>query len=544
MEAPKISIYDTTLRDGSQGEGISFTVNSKIRIAEKLDQFGVDYIEAGWPGSNPRDLAFFEQAKGLALRHAKLAAFGSTRRAGVDAAEDQQLRLLLESETPVVTIFGKTWLLHVEKVLRTTGAENLAMIEDSVRFLGEQGREVVYDAEHFFDGYKDDPNFAIDTLKAAERGGASHLVLCDTNGGTQVHEVDEIVARVRAAVPKARIGMHCHNDCGLGVALSLAGVRGGAVQVQGTINGYGERNGNANLVSIIPNLEIKLDRTMNCSGNLTKLRDLSLFIDDMANQRPDIRAPYVGASAFAHKGGVHADAASKVARSYEHIDPALVGNRSRVLVSDMSGRSSIMMKAREMGVDLEARSPALKEFLQELKDLEFRGYEYESADASFKLLLDRYLHGRPDKIELKGYRTTVAEETFSSRELYSEATVKIEVDGVENHTVAEARGPVGALDQALRKALLPVYPFVSEMRLLDYKVRIVDTSEGADAQIRVHIETSDGARSWGTVGVSDNLIEASWEALKDAYEFKILLEEKGGADVEKAARRIAAAPAK
>ena len=537
---PTISIYDTTLRDGSQGEGISFSVNSKIRIAEKLDQFGVDYIEAGWPGSNPRDLAFFEAARGLRLAHAKLAAFGSTRRADIAAADDPQLRLLLDSHTPVITIFGKTWLLHVEKVLRTTGAENLAMIEDSVRFLLSENREVVYDAEHFFDGYKDRPDFALDTLRAAARGGASFLVLCDTNGGTQVHELEEIVARVVAELPECRIGVHCHNDCGLGVAVSLAGVRSGATQVQGTINGYGERNGNANLTSVIPNLALKMGHDLNCAGNLAKLRDISLFVDDMANQRPDIRAPYVGASAFAHKGGVHADAASKVARSYEHIDPALVGNRSRVLVSDMSGRSSIMMKAREMGVDLEARSPELKGFLEELKGLEFRGYEYESADASFKLLLDRFLHGRPERIELKSYRTTVAEETFSSRELYSEATVKIEVDGVESHTVAESRGPVGALDQALRKALESKYPFVAGMRLVDFKVRILDSNDGADAKIRVQVESSDGARSWGTVGASDNIIEASWEALKDAYEYKILLEETGGEDVEKASRRVAA----
>ncbi|MBC2602293.1 citramalate synthase [Puniceicoccus vermicola] len=539
MDAPKISIYDTTLRDGSQGEGISFSVNSKIRVAQKLDQFGVDYIEAGWPGSNPRDLAFFEEARNLKLQHAKIAAFGSTRRANVDVEEDPQLRLLLDAETPVVTIFGKTWLLHVEKVIRTTGAENLAMIEDSVRFLGSQGREVIYDAEHFFDGYKDNAEFALDTLRAANRGGAEYLVLCDTNGGTQVHEVDEIVTEVRKQLPDVRVGMHCHNDCGLGVALSLAGVRAGAVQIQGTINGYGERNGNANLTSIIPNLALKFEREMNCAANIKKLRDLSLYIDDLANQRPDIRAPYVGASAFAHKGGVHADAASKVARSYEHIDPALVGNRSRVLVSDMSGRSSIMMKAREMGVDLESRSPELKTFLEELKDLEFRGYEYESADASFKLLLDKFLHGRKDRINLKGYRAMISEEIHSERELYSEATVKISVDGSESHTVAEARGPIGALDHALRKALSPIYPFVEEMRLVDFKVRIVDSKEGTDAKIRVQVESTDGSRSWGTVGASENIVEACWEALKDAYEFKILLEETGGEEVEKASRRIA-----
>ncbi len=538
MNSPNIIIYDTTLRDGSQGEGISFSVNSKIRIAEKLDQFGVDYIEAGWPGSNPRDMAFFEKARNLRLSHARIAAFGSTRRANVACADDPQIQLLLEAETPVVTIFGKTWKLHVEQVIRTTADENLAMIGDSVAFLREKSREVVYDAEHFFDGYKDDPAFALETLRSAHRAGASYLVLCDTNGGTQVHEIEEIVATVRRDMPDAVIGMHCHNDCGLGVAATLAGVRAGATHVQGTVNGYGERNGNANLTSVIPNLSLKLGFRTHCDDNLGKMRDVSLFVDDMANQRPDIRAPFVGASAFAHKGGVHADAASKVARSYEHIDPALVGNRSRVLVSDMSGRSSIMMKAREMGVDLEARAPELKDFLEELKGLEFRGYEYESADASFKLLLDKYLHGRHDRIELGGYRTMVSEETAAVRDLISEATVKIAVNGVESHTVAEARGPVGALDHALRKALMDTYPFVESMRLVDFKVRILDSNDGADARIRVHVESSDGHRSWGTVGASDNIIEASWEALKDAYEYKILLEETGGEDVEKASRRV------
>lgn len=539
MSKPLISIYDTTLRDGSQGEGISFSVTSKLRIAEKLDQFGVDYIEAGWPGSNPRDLAFFYEAKKLKLHHAKIAAFGSTCRAKTKASEDSQLQLLIQAETPVVTIFGKSWLLHVEKVLRTTASENLRMVEDSVRFLRDQGREVIYDAEHFFDGYKDNPEFALNTLRTAAKGGAEYLVLCDTNGGTQIDEVRQIVSDVGNTLSGVRLGMHCHDDCGLGVAVSLAGVQAGALQVQGTINGYGERNGNANLTSIIPNLHYKLGYSLACEKNLRKLRDLSLFVDDMANQRPNIRAPYVGASAFAHKGGVHADAASKVARSYEHIDPAMVGNRSRVLVSDMSGRSSIMMKAREMGIDMDARSPELKKLLEQLKDLEFRGYEYESADASFKLLLDRFLHGFQEKILLKGYRVSVSEETVSTRELYSEATVKIDVNGEELHTVAESRGPVGALDHALRKALEPKFPEVAKVQLVDFKVRILDSNEGTDAKIRVQVESSDGARSWGTVGVSDNIIEASWEALKDAYEYKILLDE-GDHNVEIASRRVSA----
>lgn len=516
----RISIYDTTMRDGSQGEGVSFSVATKLRIAEKLDQFRVDYIEAGWPGSNPRDLAFFEEAKNLRLKHAKLAAFGSTRRANIAVAEDPQIKMLMDAATPVVTIFGKTWLLHVTEVIRTTAEENLAMIADSVEYLVSGGREVVYDAEHFFDGFKDDPDYALKTLQAAAGGGASWLVLCDTNGGTQVEEIKEIVARVKKEFGGVGIGVHCHNDCGLGVAVSLAGVQAGARQVQGTINGYGERNGNANLTSIIPNLHLKLGYGLACEGQIPKLRDLSLFIDDMANQRPDNRAPYVGSSAFAHKGGVHADAASKVARSYEHIDPALVGNRTRVLVSDMSGRSSIMMKAREIGMELDARSPELKDFLEELKSLEYRGYEYEAADASFKLLLEHFLQGRKPSFESLGYRVSVRE-TSGKGNLISEATVKIQVGDKIHHTVAEAHGPVGALDHALRKALESEFPAVAELQLVDFKVRILDSKDGADATIRVQVETSDGHETWGTVGASDNIIEASWEALKDAYEYKI-----------------------
>ena len=365
-----IQIYDTTLRDGSQGEGVSFTVAAKLRVAEMLDQFGVDYIEGGWPGSNPRDMAFFEEAHKLELKHAKIAAFGSTRRAGLNAADDPQLKLLLEAETPVVTIFGKTWLLHVTEILRTTPEENLAMIEDSVRFLVENGREVIYDAEHFFDGYCDNPEYALETLEAACRGGASNLSLCDTNGGKLVAQISEITSAVVAHFPNVSVGVHCHNDSGLGVAVSLAGVESGACLVQGTINGYGERNGNANLTTIIPNLLLKMERSLHCSSNLEKLRDLSLFVAEMANCTHDTKAPFVGTSAFAHKGGVHADASAEVKHSYEHIEPERVGNRTRVLVSDMSGRSSVMMKAREIGVEIDHRSPELKEFLQQLKDLE------------------------------------------------------------------------------------------------------------------------------------------------------------------------------
>ncbi len=521
-------IYDTTLRDGTQGEGISFSVTDKIRITEKLDHFGVDYIEGGWPGSNPRDMAYFEGVKKLKLKRAKVAAFGSTRRAGIRAEEDVQLKLLLEAETSVVTIFGKSWLLHVTEILRTTPEENLAMIEDSVRFLVENGREVIYDAEHFFDGYTDNPDYAISALAAAVRGGASCITLCDTNGGKLVNEVYAITERVVAEFPETRVGMHCHNDSGLGVAVSLAGVEAGAGLVQGTMNGFGERTGNANLTTIIPNLALKMNRELSCESSLPKLRELSLFLDDLANLRPDIKAAFVGASAFAHKGGVHANAAQKVARSYEHIDPATVGNRQRVLISDMSGRSSVMMKAKELGVHLDEKGEEMKAMLEELKALEYRGYEYEAADGSFKLLLAKWLKQRHEAFRLESYRVTVEKRGLGD-EMVAEATVKLRVGDEVMHTVAECTGPVGALDKALRLALEKAFPSIRDIELRDFKVRILESNAGANSRIRVLIESSDGEEIWGTVGVSDNIIEASWQALRDSMEYK-LMKEKNGAD--------------
>ena len=516
---PKVFIYDTTLRDGTQGEGVSISVSSKLRLVEKLDQFGADFIEGGWPGSNPRDMAFFEQVRSLKLANAKVSAFGSTRRSGVAAADDPQLRLLLEAQTPYVTIFGKTWLLHVEQVIKTTAEENLAMIRESVAFLKENGRRVVYDAEHFFDGYKDNREYALKTLRAAAEGGAEWLCLCDTNGGTMLSEFSEIVRGVAAAVDLP-VGVHCHNDSGLGVALSVAGVEAGATMVQGTINGFGERTGNANLCAVIPNLSLKLGYPLSCGGNLRKLRDLSLFVDDMANAKSDSRQPYVGASAFAHKGGVHADAANKVKKSYEHIEPELVGNRTRVLVSDMSGRALVMMKARELGMQIDQKDPKIKEFLDELKQLEFRGYGYEAADASFKLLLSRFLKKYREHFKVLGYRVIV--ERDESRALTnSEATLKLEINGNVEYTVAEAHGPVAALDIALRKALVKHYPQIRDIELKDFKVRIIDSGLATNAVTRVQVETGDGREIWGTVGASSNVIEASWEALKDGVEYKL-----------------------
>lgn len=521
----QVLIYDTTLRDGTQGEGVSFSVASKLRLTEKFDQFGIDYIEGGWPGSNERDMAYFREVKHLKLKHAKIAAFGSTRRAKLPVAEDPQVALLLDAETPVVTIFGKTWLLHVTDVLKVKPEDNLAMIQDTVAHLKAAGREVIYDAEHFFDGYKDNPEYALKTLEAAFKGGADCLTLCDTNGGTMVHEFDQITADVVSRFGERPVGLHCHNDSGVGVAVSLAGVRAGGKLVQATMNGFGERNGNANLITILPNLALKLGYDMNCARNMKNLRDLSLFVDEMANIRSDIRAPFVGATSFAHKGGVHADAVNKVKHSYEHIEPELVGNRTRVLVSDMSGRASVMMKAREIGYDVDPKDPKMKSLLEELKQLEFRGYEYEAADASFRLLLSRLLENKEEIFELLSYRVIV-ERDEERDEMVSEATVKMRIGDTIQHVVDEAHGPVGALDGALRKALEIAYPQINDLKLTDFKVRILDSTDGADARIRVQVETTDGENIWGTVGASDNIIEASWLALKDAVEYKLMKDNK------------------
>ncbi|MBL9203304.1 MAG: citramalate synthase [Opitutaceae bacterium] len=515
-----VKIYDTTLRDGTQGEGISFSVTDKLLIAERLDAFGVDYIEGGFPGSNPRDITFFAEAKKLKLKHARLAAFGSTRRAGVKASDDAQLRTLLDSGMPVLTIVGKTWTLHVTEILKTTLEENLAMIEDSTRYLVAQGREVIYDAEHFFDGYKADPDYALKTLAAALRGGASNLSLCDTNGGTLVDEFKDIVARAVTEFGGAKVGVHCHNDSGLGVALTLAGVAAGASLVQGTANGYGERVGNANITTVIPNLFLKMGRTAHCAPNLAQLRDLSLFFDELANLRPDPKAPFVGQSAFAHKGGLHANAAQKVARSYEHIDPALVGNRTRVLVSDMAGRSSLALKAKELGLDLDEKRPEMKGLIEELKEREFRGYEYEAADASFRLLVAKHTGQAKEFFRVETYRVIIERH---GAELWAEATVKLKVNGEIVHTVSEDAGPIGALDKALRLALEKTYPQIRTMQLRDFKVRILDGTNGAGARTRVLIESGDGEKIWGTVGVSDNIIDASWEALRESVEYKLSL---------------------
>lgn len=520
----KVTLYDTTLRDGTQGEGISFSSADKIRIADRLDTFGVHYIEGGWPGSNPKDLEFFELAARRQFKHARIAAFGSTRRAQTTCAEDAQIQMLVKAGTPVVTMFGKTWALHVKEVLRTTFAENLAMIGDSIRYFKAAGKEVIYDAEHFFDGYKDDPQYAVATLRSAQEAGADYVVLCDTNGGTMPSEVGPITTAIRQAL-QCPVGIHTHNDCGVGVANALAAVAAGATQVQGTLNGYGERTGNCNMTSLIPCLVLKLGIDCIPKEKLRHLRELSVFVDDLANVRPDIRQPFVGATAFAHKGGIHVNAVEKVAHSYEHIVPEVVGNRRRVLVSDLSGRSNILMKAHELGMDLNKDTPEVREILQQLKQQEHAGYEYEAADGSFHILVQKLLNKHKPFFKLLNYRVSMNREAADEGNIV-EARVKLEVGGKIVHQVAEGDGPVNALDRAFRAALMEFFPVIAEVRLVDYKVRILDSGTGTAAKTRVIIESTDGTDTWGTVGVHDNIIEASWEALVDSVEYKLFKDEQ------------------
>jgi 2-isopropylmalate synthase len=517
MPAP-IEIYDTTLRDGTQGEGVTFSVADKLRIAERLDQFGVHYIEGGWPGSNPRDIEFFERARHRTFRRARLAAFGSTRRKETRVELDDQVRLLLDAQTPVVTIFGKTWLLHVLEVLQTSPDENLAMIEDTVRHLKAHGKVVVYDAEHAFDGYKDDAEYARATWAAAMRGGADVITLCDTNGGSLPADILAITRDARARVA-GTLGIHTHDDIGLGVANALSALDAGATHVQGTLNGYGERTGNCNLTSVMPILAFKHRNPPVPIESLAHLKELSQFCDETANIRPNPRLPWVGAAAFSHKGGAHVNAVQKVIRSYEHIDPALVGNSRHVLMSDLAGRSNIVMKARELGFDVSNATPQLKAMLARIKDLEHLGYEFEAADGSLALLIRRALTDAPPPFLVDGYHVSIRRSGDTSA---CEATVKVRVDGQSAHTVAEGDGPVNALDAALRTALVGFYGRIAEVRLTDYKVRIIDSTSATAAKTRVLIETSDGVAEWGTVGVDANIVEASLQALVDSLEYALV----------------------
>ena len=520
MTTSRVTIYDTTLRDGTQGTGISFSVLDKIRIAEKLDEFGVQYIEGGFPGSNPKDAEFFIEAKRRQWNHAKIAAFGATRRGGVKVEEDVQLKVLLSAETPVVTIVGKTWPIQVTEVLGVTLEENLKMISDTMRYLKSHGREVFYDAEHFFDSYRDDPAYSLETIKTAHDAGADLVVLCDTNGGSLP---EQIVEAVQAAIQKlgVSVGIHTHNDSGVGVANALAAVRVGASQVQGTINGYGERVGNCDLISVIPILQLKMGIPV--SPDLTRLRELSLFVDELANVPHNIRAPYVGSAAFTHKGGQHVHAVQKLASSYEHIDPAAVGNRRTISISDLSGQSNVLVKAEELGFKFEKGAPEVIHILKEVKHLENEGYEFEAAEASFDLLIRKQLGRQRPLFDLLEYHCSYRRAGHVEWNK-CEATVRIRIDGREEYTVADGDGPVNALDAALRKALKSSYPEIERISLEDYKVRIIGGQAGTAARTRVLIESTDGHSTWGTVGVSDNVIEASWRALVDSFEYKLRAE--------------------
>ncbi|HEY3763155.1 MAG TPA: citramalate synthase [Verrucomicrobiae bacterium] len=515
---PQVEIYDTTLRDGSQGEGINFSVADKLRIAERLDAFGVHYIEGGWPGSNPKDIEFFAEARKKKFKNARLAAFGSTRKKGVPVEQDDQVRLLIEAHTPVVTIFGKTSMLHVTQVLRCTPEENLAMIADTVKFLKDNGKFVIYDAEHCFDGYKLDREYAVATWQAAEKAGADFVVLCDTNGGCLPEEVAAIT-KVAIGKLNCKVGIHTHDDIGLGVANALASLNAGAVHVQGTINGYGERTGNCNLTSVIPCVALKMKKASVPEKSLPKLKELSQFVDEIANLRHNSRLPWVGAAAFAHKGGMHVNAVQKLASSYEHIDPALVGNERTVLVSDLSGRSNIVMKAHELGIKLTNDTPELKTILNRIKESENAGYEYEAAEGSLALLIEKTMKHRDVPFTVETYHVSMRRD---AKESICEATVRVRVGSKVHHEVAEGDGPVNALDAALRAALAKSFPKLKKITLTDFKVRILDSATGTAAKTRVLIESTDGKRDWGTVGVSENIIEASLQALVDSMEFALL----------------------
>jgi 2-isopropylmalate synthase len=514
---PDIEIYDTTLRDGTQGHGISFSVADKLRIADRLDAFGVHFIEGGWPGSNPRDIEFFAEATHRTFRTARLAAFGSTRRKDIAADADDQVQLLIAAATPVVTIFGKTSPLHVREVLQTTLDENLNMIADTVRFLKASGKMVVYDAEHCFDGFKEDTPYALATLHAAAKAGADIVTLCDTNGGSLPADIATITRLVHGELA-TRIGIHTHDDIGLGVANALAAIEAGATHVQGTINGYGERTGNCNMTSVMPILHFKMNRRGVPPESLPLLTELSQFVDETANLRPNPRLPWVGSSAFSHKGGTHVNAVAKVLSSYEHINPSSVGNTRHVLISDLAGRSNILMKARELGFDL-ADDRHLRTLLTTIKEMEHRGYEFEAADGSLTLLIRRVLSQTPPPFTVDAYHVSMRSEGSAS---VCEATVKVRVGDQRAHTVADGDGPVNALDAALRAALATFYPHLQQVRLTDYKVRIIDSSTGTAATTRVLIQTTDGVTEWGTIGVNENIVEASLQALVDSLECALI----------------------
>lgn len=519
----RIQIYDTTLRDGSQGEGVTFSLQDKLLLTRRLDELGIDYIEGGYPLSNPKDMEYFQEVRQLPLKHAKVCAFGMTRRKGVAPEADTCLKALLDSQAPVITIVGKTWDLHVKEVLNTTLEENLKMIGDSVSHCKQAGREVFYDCEHFFDGLKHNREYALETIKTAERAGASVVILCDTNGGTLP---EEIAAGVDAAksVLRCQIGIHCHNDCEVAVANSLAAVYRGATQIQGTMNGIGERCGNANLVSVIANLSLKRGYDVLLPGATQHLTEASRYVFELANLKPWSSQPFVGQSAFAHKGGMHAHAVAKNQVTYEHMDPQAVGNERRILISELSGQSTILAKTTKYAISHD--KAVMAKILGRVQDLEHEGYEFEAAEASFDLLVKKVLGQYRPRLERLHYRVNIETHSASEGAPVTEATVKIKIGDRVMHTVSDGDGPVNALDGALRKALLPCYPRLAEMQLVDYKVRVVNSRAATAAKVRVAIESRDQTDVWGTIGVSENIIEASWQALVDSIEYKLCKDEE------------------
>lgn len=515
----QIILYDTTLRDGTQGEQINLSAEDKLRIARKLGEIGFHYVEGGWPGSNPKDGRFFEMSRSVSFGKMKLAAFGSTRRAFVRPEDDQSVKAMLQTGVNSVTIFGKSWDLHAAEFIGATLDENLAMIRETVGYLKSQGREVIYDAEHFFDGHKGNPSYAMSTIQAAMEGNADVIVLCDTNGGTLPHEIKEIMEQVIPSMDRM-VGIHAHNDCGLALANSLVAVQSGASMVQGTVNGYGERCGNTDLIAVIGNLQVKMGHSCIPADKIKKLTELSRFVSDVANMPPVIQHPFVGKSAFAHKGGVHVSAILKDPKAYEHIDPEAVGNRRRVLVSDLSGKSNIEYKAREMGIRIGTNGYGSDKIVQEIKRMEDQGYQFDAAEGSLELLMKKVTGQFVEPFRLESFRVSI--EKNGSGLSTSQATIKISVGDEHEITAAEGDGPVNALDNALRKALNKFFPQISEMGLVDFKVRVIDGSDGTGAKVRVQIESRDHQEIWSTLGVSANVIEASWQALVDSVQYKLL----------------------
>ena len=519
----ELYVYDTTLRDGSQREGISFSVNDKLQIAQLLDELGVDYIEGGWPGSNPKDLEFFARARTeLSLHHSRIVAFGSTRHAHADIKTDANVRALLDAGTSVVTVVGKSWDFHVFHALDTTLDENLAMIADTVSYLKEKGLEVLFDAEHFFDGYNENRDYALATLQAAARGGADTIILCDTNGGTMPLEMRAVIQEVKEQI-QVPLGIHSHNDADMAVANSIVALQSGATHVQGTINGYGERCGNADLCAIMANIHLKMKIDKFTDEQMKKLTAVSKMISELANVRSLVSQPYVGRNAFTHKGGIHVDAVVKQARTYEHANPEAVGNKRRILVSELSGKSNILFKLQDEKFSQLKEFPQVKEVLKQIKKMEYEGYQFEGADGSFELLIWKTMHTYKPLFKLEGFRVFVDKQRRGD-DLYVDATIKVKVGDRVMHTAAEGNGPVNAMDNALRKALEGFYPKLKTIRLVDYKVRVLEGRDGTAARVRVLIITQNGDKRWGTVGVSENIIEASWIALVDSIEYGLLYE--------------------